>query len=118
LSDYFRLIAVLASQVDEDAEHRERETNTLSELTLRRLLVWTEDPMDKMRLMTRLIDTVDGLRGGELASGIHAHLSHGDPFVFRYIQSVMKKVAAPILRMIRRWVFEGELEDAHVRRTI
>lgn len=27
----------------------------------------------------------------------------------------MKRVAAPIFRMIRRWVFEGELEDTHVR---
>ncbi|RLN49164.1 hypothetical protein BBJ28_00018165 [Nothophytophthora sp. Chile5] len=25
----------------------------------------------------------------------------------------MKRVAAPIFRMIKRWVFEGELEDTH-----
>lgn len=62
--------------------------------------------------------SVDGLRGGALASGIHSHILHGDPDVARYVQLVMKRVAAPIFRMIRRWVFEGELEDAHVRHTL
>ncbi|KAF4323419.1 hypothetical protein BBO99_00003135 [Phytophthora kernoviae] len=66
-----------------------------------------------MRLMARLIDSVEGLRGGALASGVHSHVLHGDPAVSQYVQSVMKRVAAPIVRMIKRWVFEGELEDAH-----
>lgn len=30
----------------------------------------------------------------------------------------MKRVAAPIFRMIRRWVFEGELEDTHVSKKL
>jgi gamma-tubulin complex component 3 len=57
---------------------------------------------------------VDGLRGGALASGIHSHLLHGDPSVAQFVGSVMKRVASPIFRMIKRWVFEGELEDTHV----
>ncbi|KAF1332532.1 Gamma-tubulin complex component, partial [Globisporangium splendens] len=113
LSDYFRLIAVLASQVDDDAETKQPNERSFSELTLRKLLVWTQDPLDKMRLMARLIDSVEGLRGGALASGVHSHILHGDPAVSRYVQNVMKRVAAPIFRMIRRWVFEGELEDPH-----
>lgn len=56
LSDYFRLIAVLASQVDEDAETKQPHERSFSELSLRKLLVWTQDPLDKMRLMARLID--------------------------------------------------------------
>lgn len=59
--------------------------------------------------------SVDGLRGGALASGIHSHLLHGDPSVAQFVGSVMKRVASPIFRMIKRWVFEGELEDTHVR---
>lgn len=56
LSDYFRLIAVLAAQVDDDAETKQPHERSVSELTLRKLLVWTQDPLDKMRLMARLID--------------------------------------------------------------
>lgn len=136
LTDYFRLIAVLASQIDEDAETRQPHERSLSSLTLRTLIVWIQDPLDKMRLMARLIDrhvgsaerfgenvrrltvvcccSVEGLRGGALASGIHSHVLHGDPDVSQSVQTVMKRIAAPIIRMIKRWVFEGELEDVHV----
>ncbi|TMW63630.1 hypothetical protein Poli38472_002571 [Pythium oligandrum] len=113
LSDYYRLVAVLASQVDDDAESNKSDRRSVSDLTLRKLLVWVHDPLEKMRIITRLIDSVDGLRGGALASGIHTHLLHGDPSIRQYVQSVMKAVAAPIFRMIRRWVFEGELDDTH-----
>ncbi|KAE8907784.1 Gamma-tubulin complex component 3 [Phytophthora fragariae] len=113
LTDYFRLIAVLASQIDEDAETRQPHERPLSSLTLRTLTVWIQDPLDKMRLMARLIDSVEGLRGGALASGIHSHVLHGDPDVSQSVQTVMKRIAAPIIRMIKRWVFEGELEDVH-----
>ena len=59
--------------------------------------------------------SVEGLRGGALASGIHSHVLHGDPDVSESVQAVLKQIAAPIIRMIKRWVFEGELEDVHVR---
>ncbi|RLN86702.1 hypothetical protein BBJ28_00010445 [Nothophytophthora sp. Chile5] len=63
----------------------------------------------------RKVSDVEGLRGGALASGVHSHVLHGDPAVSQYVQSVMKRVAAPIFRMIKRWVFEGELEDTHTQ---
>jgi gamma-tubulin complex component 3 len=114
LSEYFRLVAVLSAQVDHDAETRQRAGAGVSALTLRKLLVWVHDPLEKLRLIARLIDSVDGLRGGALASAIHSHVLHGDPAVREYVQNVLKAVAAPIFRMIQRWVFEGELDDIHV----
>ncbi|CAH0492198.1 unnamed protein product [Peronospora farinosa] len=110
---YYRLIAILAAQIDEDAETRRPSERVTSSLTLRTLIVWTQDPLDKMRLMARLIDSVEGLRGGALASGIHSHVLHGDPDVSESVQAVLRQIAAPIVRMIKRWVFEGELEDVH-----
>lgn len=50
-------------------------------LTLRRLLVWTQDPLHRMRLLASLVESVQGLRGGALASAVHAHTAHGDSFV-------------------------------------
>ena len=46
-------------------------------LTLRRLMVWAQDPLERMRLMAVLTDSVGGLRGGALASAVHAHVRHG-----------------------------------------
>ncbi|POM68539.1 Gamma-tubulin complex component [Phytophthora palmivora] len=56
LVNYFRLIAVLAAQIDEDAETRQPNERVVSSLTLRTLIVWIQDPLDRMRLMARLID--------------------------------------------------------------
>uniref|UniRef100_M4BDP4 Gamma tubulin complex component protein N-terminal domain-containing protein n=1 Tax=Hyaloperonospora arabidopsidis (strain Emoy2) TaxID=559515 RepID=M4BDP4_HYAAE len=138
---YFRLIAILAAQIDEDAETRQPSERAASSLTLRTLTVWTQDAFDKMRLMARLIDRYNGccheaisckrvtlwrtmhavcycsaesLRGGALASSVHSHVLHGDPDVSTFVQAVLKQTAAPIVQMIKRWVFEGELEDVHV----
>ncbi|CCI48015.1 unnamed protein product [Albugo candida] len=114
LTEYFRLIAVLTAQVDEDAEVNPKEGHqSRSELTLRKVSVWTHEPLHRLRLIARLLDSVEGLRGGNLVSGIHSHVFHGDPVISSYIEKVMKKISDPIFRMIRRWVFEGELEDAH-----
>ncbi|KAG1703735.1 hypothetical protein DVH05_006750 [Phytophthora capsici] len=113
LASYFRLIAVLAAQIDEDAETRQPHERGISSLTLRTLIVWLQEPLDRMRLMARLIDSVDGLRGGALASGVYSHVLHGDPEVSKFVEKVLKQIAAPIVRMIKRWVFEGELEDVH-----
>ncbi|KAF1775775.1 Gamma-tubulin complex component protein [Phytophthora cactorum] len=79
--------------IDEDAETRQPHERGFSSLTLRTLIVWLQDPLDRMRLMARLIDSVEGLRGVRSKSA--------------------KQIAAPIVRMIKRWVFEGELEDVH-----
>uniref|UniRef100_A0AAV1UE44 Spindle pole body component n=1 Tax=Peronospora matthiolae TaxID=2874970 RepID=A0AAV1UE44_9STRA len=110
---YFRLIAILAAQIDEDAETRQPSERAASSLTLRTLTVWTQDAFDKMRLMARLIDSAESLRGGALASSVHSHVLHGDPDVSTFVQAVLKQTAAPIVQMIKRWVFEGELEDVH-----
>nr|CCA14880.1 gammatubulin complex component putative [Albugo laibachii Nc14] len=118
LTEYFRLIAVLTAQVDEDAEVNAKEGHqTRSELTLRKVLTGENYSHKRKQLMrTTQSDneySVEGLRGGNLVSGIHSHVFHGDPAMSSYIEKVMKRISRPIFRMIRRWVFEGELEDAH-----
>ena len=40
-------------------------------------MVWAQDPLERMRLMAVLTDSVGGLRGGALASAVHAHVRHG-----------------------------------------
>lgn len=112
--EYFRLLAILTAQVDADVESKKSHTSK-GELTLRQLEIWVTDPLEKLRIIGRLIDAVEGFRGGALASVIHGHILHGDPAIRTFVQHVMKAVAAPIFRMIRRWVFEGELDDTNVR---
>ncbi|KAH9120211.1 hypothetical protein LEN26_011226 [Aphanomyces euteiches] len=114
LSDFYRLIAILSAQVDMDADKFPLpESEGLPELTLKRLVVWTQDPLDRLRVMAALVDSVDGLSGGALASGIYMYMEHGDPFVRQFIETLLNQVATPILNMIQKWTLEGLLDDAH-----
>ena len=78
---------------------------------MKRLFVWAQEPLERLRFMAALVENVEGLRGGALCSGIFAHSRHGDPFVRNFVHKIMTQIAMPIFGMIRRWVFEGELED-------
>jgi len=98
LTEYFRLIAILE--------------NEESNLTLRQLKVWSQEPLRRLRLMAEMVDSVQGLRGGALASVVHLHSRHGDPFVSSFVDSIMRKVSAPIFESIRLWAMHGELSDA------
>ncbi len=82
-------------------------------LTLRRLAVWVEDPLQRMRLVATLCDSLEHVRGGALASVLFAHTQQGDPLARGLVQRVLGRVCVPLFEMIRRWVSEGELVDAH-----
>ncbi|RHY89071.1 hypothetical protein DYB35_003511 [Aphanomyces astaci] len=55
LSDFYRLLAVLSAQVDVDAAKFPL-PDAMPELTLKRLIVWTQDPLDRLRVMAALVD--------------------------------------------------------------
>ncbi|RHY25414.1 hypothetical protein DYB32_008326 [Aphanomyces invadans] len=114
LSDFYRLIAILSAQVDLDADkYPLPESAGVPDLTLKRLIVWTQDPLDRLRVMAALVDSVDGLVGGALASGIYLYMEHGDPFVRQFIATILNQVATPLLNMIQKWTLEGMLDDTY-----
>ncbi|ETV97580.1 hypothetical protein H310_09480 [Aphanomyces invadans] len=114
LSDFYRLIAILSAQVDLDAgKYPLPESAGVPDLTLKRLIVWTQDPLDRLRVMAALVDSVDGLVGGALASGIYLYMEHGDPFVRQFIATILNQVATPLLNMIQKWTLEGMLDDTY-----
>ena len=41
-----------------------------SALTLRRLWVWSQEPMQRLRLMASILDSTKGLKGATLASSV------------------------------------------------
>lgn len=109
LTDYYRLVAVLESQLADTlaagARHPEYQ------FTLRRLHVWVQDPMQRLRLLAMLADAARGLRGGELVSAVEAHSRHGDPATLDVVRRVLGSVCQPLFRITRRWIRAGELED-------
>lgn len=83
-------------------------------LTIRRLSVWLAEPIRRMRLLATLADACEGLTGGSLAGAVYSHVhAHGDPFVRSYTARILHAVCVPLFEMIRKWVFEGQIEDPH-----
>ncbi|KAI8622527.1 Spc98 family-domain-containing protein [Chytriomyces sp. MP71] len=80
-------------------------------LSLKRLLVWISEPLENLRLISCLVDSSAGLRGGALLSMIHGYKSHGDPFVQEFVETLLKEISAPFFQMLKRWLYEGELHD-------
>lgn len=140
VSEYFRLVAVLQAHVAGDLRRAEAGPGDDAvppggpdgqELTLRRLAVWVQEPLRRLRTMAMLCDAAVGeadsapagsaastlggapqlLKGGELATVMCAHARHGDPVVQQLMRRVLRPVCAPILLHIQRWISDGELED-------
>lgn len=54
-----------------------------------------------------------GRKGGELASAVHAYTKTGDPYVRSLVKHILSLVSHPVLSFLYRWIYDGELEDAH-----
>ncbi|KAI9013604.1 Spc98 family-domain-containing protein [Hyaloraphidium curvatum] len=108
LTEYYRLIAVLEAQMPfPDPSVPDQ----AGDLTLKRLLVWTQEPLERMKMMSTLTKACKDDKGGALLSKLHTYADHGDPALQRFIQKLLTEVSRPFQDMLRRWIFEGELED-------
>lgn len=64
-------------------------------LTLRRLLLWTSEPLRRMRLLAALADGTAAADGGALAGRVWGHTKRGDPLARAY--------ASRLLQQVRGW---------------
>ncbi|KAI8920406.1 Spc98 family-domain-containing protein [Entophlyctis helioformis] len=115
LVDYYRLVAVLENQLE---SHGTPAIGFFAEgLTLRRLFVWIQGPLQRLRIISVLLEVCRGnasnigVKGGALISMVYNYVSHGDPAVHEYISQLLVEISKPFYRMLRRWIYEGELED-------
>jgi len=108
LTEYYRLLAILESQrtkygPDEAANY----------LNLKKLYLWVQEPMERMKWLAIIIDSVQNLKGGAICSALHSYVLNGSPSTKSFIGRILREVCAPILSMIRQWMFEGELNDPY-----
>ncbi|KAL3847372.1 hypothetical protein ACJMK2_018287 [Sinanodonta woodiana] len=111
LTEYYRLIAVLEAQLQQEQDQGISETS--GGLTLRRLVVWTFDPLSRLKTQAALVDVCKGKKGGSLASTIYSYMQHGDPYIRNLIKHILTMVSQPIYATLLRWIYDGELEDVH-----
>lgn len=118
LRSYLSLVARLESeirralfQLDESLPH-----SGLGKagVTLKRCVIWTREATLGLRLMSLIVDSSKGKKGGELISVIHNFsASHGDPFVHTFAERLLGRITKPFYSMQRAWIYDGELEDPY-----
>lgn len=105
LTEYFRLIAVLESQMsisskinsqgdgleDESGEYGIREGET--GLTLKRLEVWIDEWRLRLRMMSVCVEGCRDAHGGALVNLIHSYTENGDPFVRKFTDELLEEVS-------------------------
>jgi gamma-tubulin complex component 3 len=113
LTEYYRLIAVLAAQLQQDEDQGVVVSASPNCLTLRRLSVWMCEPIVRLKTLAALVDVCHGKKGGALASAVHSYMQHGDPAIRALVRHTLAIVVQPIFSTILRWIYEGELEDTY-----
>ncbi|CAG8502131.1 11284_t:CDS:10 [Cetraspora pellucida] len=108
LTEYYRFIAVLEAQVTKVADGQQAESQGPS---LKRLFLWTQESLLKLRIMSVLVECCKQVRGGALVSTIYNYTNHGDPFIQQFINNTLEEVSRPFFEMLQRWIYGGELED-------
>ncbi|KAK4540410.1 hypothetical protein LTR36_009267 [Oleoguttula mirabilis] len=84
-------------------------------VTLKRCVIWTRDATLGLRLMSMLVESAKGKKGGELISLVHSFAtSHGDPFVHTFAERLLASITRPFYNMLRAWIYDGELEDPYL----
>ncbi|ORX79680.1 Spc97/Spc98, partial [Anaeromyces robustus] len=114
LTEYYKLITVLESQLITSGSSEEKNKNFVSnKLSLKRLLVWTQEPLQRIRFLETLVKLFKKCGGGDLISKIHNFVNHGDPFVQNFIHNLLCEVSTPFFDMLKKWIYEGELNDQY-----
>ncbi|KAJ7047325.1 gamma-tubulin complex DGRIP91/SPC98 component [Mycena alexandri] len=114
LTEYYRLIAILESQMSASS-NRGPEGQSLKEeetgLTLRRLDVWINEWRLRMRMMSVCVEGARDAQGGALVNLIHGYTDNGDPFVRKFTDQLLEEVSKPFFATLHKWLFSGELYD-------
>ncbi|KAK4503774.1 hypothetical protein PRZ48_004689 [Zasmidium cellare] len=118
LRSYLGLVATLEGQIRRAlAQLDENQPNGglgKAGVTLKRCVVWTREATLGLRLMSMMVESAKGKKGGELISLIHSFSSsHGDPFVHSFAERLLVHVTRPFYNMLRAWIYDGELEDPY-----
>jgi gamma-tubulin complex component 3 len=114
LTEYYRIIAQFETQLPKDSSERLVGPEMPEALSLKGLFVAIQEPLEKLRFMKVLVEACERLgkaHGGALITLLYAYRDSGDPSVQQFAQALLVEAQKPLVNMLRRWLFEGELDD-------
>lgn len=108
---YYRSLVTLRTIEHEDDESDDEDG---AGLTLRKIFVWSETEKPRLRWLARICDETRSLEGGQILAHLRVHRSsYLSPDIHDMMSRIVSSTAAPLNRMLQRWLTEGVLPDAH-----
>mmetsp|Transcript_5484 Transcript_5484/g.23283 ORF Transcript_5484/g.23283 Transcript_5484/m.23283 type:complete len:704 (-) Transcript_5484:923-3034(-) len=102
LDKFFAEMAAVETQVKNDKAW-----------SLRRLTSWVEQSSSRLLLMNKLVSISKKLKGCALTSELDRQSRRTDGEVGRTARRLYRQSCRPILRMLRKWLAEGAIEDEY-----
>jgi hypothetical protein len=123
LQEYQRLLSLLQADMTaflEAAAVHEADAAvaapTATPWTLRRLALWSADPLQRLRTLAIIVDACDGRSGGALVSAVWTHCcSSGDPNARALATRLLARACAPLTTLAKEWILAGELRRMPVQ---
>lgn len=108
LNEYYRLIAILENLINQEQNAL---SNAEEALNLRKLVLWTVEPFERIKWLSILTDAVKNLVGNQIISAVYSFKAQGNPNIQGLIQRIMSTITQPFMKMVNNWIFNGELND-------
>jgi gamma-tubulin complex component 3 len=81
------------------------------QMNLRKMHYWMKDPIEKMTFFVVLIDSIDGLKGGQILSVVYNLSNQGNNKVKALMNEIFKFSSEKIKEMIENWCVLGTIDD-------
>lgn len=98
LNEYYRLIALIKQD---------------QEISLKKILLWVNEPLEKMKWLCIVAEACETLKGSEVVSAIYSYSCQGNHSIKELMLKILENVSRPLIGMIELWITEGDIVDPY-----
>ena len=81
-----------------------QEVDDSKDLSLKKLYLWTLEPLERLKWIAVLTESFRKLTGGKILSSLYAYSSHGSPQLQDLVDRILKKTLGPFMNFLKMWV--------------
>lgn len=115
ITTYLNRVAVIEGEIRAQIslDSHTAELKDLTKVTARRVVLWLQDDILRLRLMDTIIRSIGLNEGGAIINIIYDLSKNGDPMIQQFTQKILREISRPFYEMLAKWIYEGELVDPH-----
>lgn len=107
LNEYYKLISFFKKK----NANEEESGKDGDDLSLKNLVLWTTEPIERMRWLALSCESVYTLRGTSIISQIYSYVNTAGAEI--YLNKVLEEISKPFLTFVKNWIMYGDLQDPY-----